>query len=92
MKAGEMLQSMLTSCWYNMDEEEMSYIVTELCNRINKIETRWTWLGDIIYGALVIQFGDYGTSPRSGWFMKATRDELTAALFEFKVMYNMEDK
>lgn len=48
-----------------------SYMV-ELCKEVNKRVCKYRCVpsddGNIIYGILVIMFGDYGTSPRSGWF------------------------
>ena len=48
-----------------------SYMI-ELCEEVNKRVCNYRYVpsddGNIIYGFLVLIYGDYGTSPRSGWF------------------------
>lgn len=62
------LGSLLTAYFYNRSEEFLVLMCDELIKRIKQIDCEHTDEGDIIYSALVIAYGDYGTSPRSGWF------------------------
>jgi hypothetical protein len=62
---------MLVSYGYNRDNEYMLRVCTEVKKRLKKEANSpilWTDEGSIIYGTLVCLYGDYGTSPRSGWF------------------------
>lgn len=63
-----LLSSMIGSYLYNRTEEQVIGLCEELIKRLKNYQVEWTDDGDIVYSALVIAFGDYGTSPRSGWF------------------------
>lgn len=68
---GDMVDCLLSSFEYNRDNDYMIKVYYEILKRINKTHyptTERTDEADIIYGFLVIAFGEYGTSPRSGWF------------------------
>ena len=62
------LSSMIGSFLYNRTEQQVIDLCQELIKRLKNYPTEWSDDGDIVYSALVIAFGDYGTSPRSGWF------------------------
>lgn len=66
--SNEMLKSILDAFSYNRSAEHMMQLLNELHLRIYGRYTNWSEDGDIIYSMMVICFGDYGTSPRSGWF------------------------
>ena len=53
---------------YNMDDDAMELLYLELINRFNCKDCDWTEAGNIVYSTMVILLGEYGTSPRSGWF------------------------
>ena len=64
----EVVPAIFDSFYYNRSV----YHILDLCQEIkarveNNSEAEWTDDGDIIYGILVLLYGDYGTSPRSGW-------------------------
>lgn len=67
--AKEIVLAMLTSYGYNRDDEYLVRVCEEVKRRVNKENFTYfhTDEGDIIYGTLVLLYGDYGTSPRSGW-------------------------
>lgn len=63
------IENYFSSLFYN---REVSYIVKLLKEIRGRIDDtfpchKWTDEGDIIYGWLVMMFGDYGVSPRAGW-------------------------
>ena len=57
---------------YNIEDEAMELLYLELIDRFNCKDCVWTEEGNIVYGTMVILFGEYGTSPRSGWFTDET--------------------
>lgn len=61
--------SLLASLSYNRTEEYMVTIIEELLGRVKDTFPCYEWsdMGDIIYGYIVMMWGEYGTSPRSGW-------------------------
>ena len=62
------LRSMLDSLWYNRDTKDYLSVLREVRKRIDCVRCDWSDDGNIIYGALVCRYGDYGVSPRAGWF------------------------
>lgn len=68
--AKEIIRAILSSYGYNRVDEYMINVCKEVKSRLRKTDT-WTDRtdeGNIIYGTLVCLYGEYGTSPRSGWF------------------------
>ena len=64
------VSSYTSSLFYNRETEYIVKLLEEVIERLKepcKRSTQWTDGGDILYGTLVIMYGDYGTSPRSGW-------------------------
>lgn len=63
------ISTFLTSLGYNRTEEYMVEIIEEVIARVHNPwgEEQWTDEGNILYGMLVLCYGDYGTSPRGGW-------------------------
>lgn len=37
----------------------------------------------LLWSTLVMRYGDFGTSPRTGWLLKETKDECVEELQEF---------
>ena len=66
------LDALTGSYSYNIDDHAMELLYRELIKRFNSENCPWTDEGDIVFGTMVILFGEYGTSPRSGWFYDKT--------------------
>ena len=67
--AVNILDSMIRALSYERSDEEMIALYDELIKRFNRDkDVSWSDDGNIIYSTIVIMFGEYGTSPRSGWF------------------------
>jgi hypothetical protein len=65
----EVLSSVITAFCYNRDEEYLVKVLEQVKRRINGGE--WEQPldeADIIASILYDLYGDYGTSPRYGWF------------------------
>lgn len=62
------LDAMLGAASYQMDDEDLSALYDELIKRFKNYKTEFSEYGNLIYGSLIMTFGDYGTSPRTGWF------------------------
>lgn len=93
-----LLDTLLSSFGYNRTEKHMVSIVLEIKGRLEDTFpcTQWSDDGNIIYGALVLHFGEYGTSPRSGWFESETKNELLRLIKEkleyYKQVYNLSEE
>ena len=77
------IDALLTSFMYNRSKKYMVTLYEEIIARMNDAtssDVKWTDDGNIIYGYLICLYGDYGTSPRSGWF---ENKEAKAAVLEF---------
>lgn len=72
---GEVVRAMLCSISYNRDERHMIALALEVKNRIGGKFGCWTEDGSTVFGTLVCLYGDYGTSPRSGWIQTASVKE-----------------
>lgn len=66
------IYDLLVSYGYNRSTDDMIELCKELIDRLTDKDwynkRKSTDEGDIIYGYIILLFGDYGTSPRSGWF------------------------
>ena len=63
------LNAILTSFQYNYDKSYLIKVAEDVKNRLqNGPYMTPTEEGHIIMGTLVCLYGDYGTSPRYGWF------------------------
>lgn len=75
--------AMLSSFWYNRSTESIISLIKEVISRVNKnYETEWTDDGNILFGTLVLMFGDYGVSPRAGWIDEEYKQGLLKELRE----------
>ena len=65
-----LLTSLITALNYQRYNSDIIALLEEIIGRLeNTFDcTKWTDEGNLIYGALIVNYGDYGTSPRSGWF------------------------
>ena len=66
--AVNILDGLLGSLSYNRDDEHIFNLYDELVKRFKQQDVEFTDDGDIVYGTMVMIYGDYGTSPRTGWF------------------------
>lgn len=76
------LKAIFDSYYYNRSVYHMIELCKEIEARINKKDVEWTDDGDIIYGILVLLYGDYGTSPRSGWMSDMYKENIKIWLNE----------
>lgn len=86
----EILHALITSYDYNRDEVYMIGVLQEVQKRLKKYRTVWTDEGNIIVGTLILLYGDYGTSPRGGWFddreaEKEILESIAQEIEQFKV-------
>ena len=82
--SGKLLKNVLDAFGYNRSAEHMMQLISELHLRIYGRHTNWSEDGDVIYSMMVICFGEYGTSPRSGWFdSEAVKKNMHDALDEY---------
>ena len=65
------LDAMLGAASYQMNDEYLFALYDELIKRFKNYNTEFSEYGNLIYGALIMAFGDYGTSPRTGWFVQS---------------------
>lgn len=65
------LDAMLGAASYQMNDEDLFALYDELIKRFKNYNTEFSEYGNLIYGALIMAFGDYGTSPRTGWFYQS---------------------
>ena len=69
------VKAIFTSYLYNREYKHIISLCDEVIKRVQRIKcVNWSDDGDIIYGILVIMFGDYGTSQRSGWIEEHIED------------------
>ena len=65
----KMLSGMYTAIEYEESEERMLLLINELICRLKGDKgALGTDYGDFIWNSLIYTFGDYGISPRYGWF------------------------
>ena len=65
LSINDILEAIGTVCYYNGLEEDLKIILSNL-DRCHKFEFDESSLR-FIYSICVCLYGDYGTSPRSGW-------------------------
>ena len=72
------ISDMLWSLWYNREVDELISLCDELLKRINNTDDYFEWSddGDVLFGSMILAYGEYGVSPRAGWFTdeKAKKD------------------
>ena len=73
METIEIIKAIFTSYAYNRDFSDMIKLCDEVLDRIHGWHSiDHTDDGNIIYGYIVLLWGEYGTSPRSGWLLHKT--------------------
>ena len=84
------ISAILSSLYYNRETDYMVEITREILRRAEDTYpcSEWSDMGNLIYGMIVIRYGDYGTSPRSGWLDEEHKEniinELKAELLEYQ--------
>lgn len=78
------ITNILTAIWYNRENEYMKEVCEEVKNRLLKHDCTHTDDGDIIYGSIILWFGEYGTSPRSGWLTKIKPERAIEVINKFE--------
>ena len=93
MNTKDIIEHLLWSFFFNRDTDRMEAICSEVLRRIDKMPFESTDDGDIIYGFMIECFGNFGTSPRSGWFEDdEEKKNCIEALNEFKGFLKMHRK
>lgn len=90
MKVSEIVRAIFNSYAYNREFSYMIKLCREVAERVNGCKNRnsdRTYDGDIIYGFLVLMYGDYGTSPRSGWITGEYTTEITDCIYDLIEAY-----
>lgn len=96
------IYDLLVSFDYNRSNDDMIELCKELIDRLTDKDwynkRKSTDDGDIIYGYIIMLFGDYGTSPRSGWFENKNKqlvplivDQIKQRLQELNIVKEMEE-
>lgn len=94
MDAKRFLDCMATSLSYNMDYCDLTLILQGVLDRVDGThdllinDAALEEYVDFIYGTLVVAYGDYGTSPRSGWLNSKDKDLLIPVLRELVDYYD----
>lgn len=91
--------SYLTSLYYNRETEYIVKLLEEVIERLkepHKFSTSWSDGGNILYGTLVLMYGDYGTSPRGGWIDEEIKKDIIKVfeeeLKEYKEILFIEEE
>ena len=92
MDAESYIKDLLASFWYNRSCKEMKDLCEEMKNRFAKRNCKHTDDGDILYSIIIMTFGEYGTSPRSGWLLKIKPEVVIDTITDFEDGYTMEDE
>ncbi len=87
----EIVGAIISSFYYNRSREDMIKLCEEVKKRIRKYNVEWTDDGNIFYGMLVILYGDYGTSPRSGWLESDTEEIIASINEEIEILKESKD-
>lgn len=90
MKVSEIVRAIFNSYAYNREFSYMIELCQEVAERVNGCaieKSNHTYDGDIIYGFLVLMYGDYGTSPRSGWIGNEYTNEITDCIYDLIEAY-----
>lgn len=91
------LHAMLSSFWYNRATESIISLIREVLLRVQNLDngSEWTDDGNILFGTLVLMFGNYGVSPRAGWidleYKQDLVNELQEELNEYKGILEREE-
>ena len=82
----EWIESLVSSYFYNRERMSIICMIQGVINRI--LDKSYSELNagdddtDILMGAIVIQYGEYGTSPRFGWIYDEYKEGVLETLGE----------
>lgn len=68
MYAINILDGLVCAISYSREEDHMLNLYDKLIKRFKNHNVMFTDDGNIVYSTMVMLYGDYGTSPRTGWF------------------------
>jgi len=91
-----LLDTLINAFNYNRTAKCMLSILVELKGRLNGTFPCNFWSDDcnIIYSSLVLRCGEYGTSPKKGWFEEEIfailMCEIDTLIVEFNRRYELE--
>lgn len=80
------VKAIFKSYAYNREFSYMVKLCQEVLKRVQGVAYAHSDDGDIIYGFLVIMYGDWGTSPRSGW-IEENIEEITGCINDLIEVY-----
>lgn len=81
MDADVIISAIFDSYLYNRADNYMVELCEEVLERVRGLHNgNYTDEGNIIYGTIVILYGDYGTSPRSGWILPDNINKVTECI------------
>lgn len=69
ISAVQLLDKLTAALSYELADDEIFSLYYELMLRFERKECGFSNEGNFIYSSMVMVFGDYGTSPRTGWFL-----------------------
>lgn len=80
------IESLIWSYYYNRDRQDLINMIQGVINRILDKPYNEVNAGDddtdILMGAIVLMYGDYGTSPRFGWIDEEHKENVLNILNE----------
>lgn len=80
----ENVDAIITAFNYNMNTTELIECLKNVCERLNgnAFVTHSNIAIDLIVSFIVLRYGDYGTTPRYGWFPTFERKIICDAIAE----------
>ena len=80
------IESLVMSYYYNRDRKDIINMIAGVINRITNTSYDSVMPGDddtdILMGAIVIEYGEFGTSPRFGWIDEEHKENVLNILDE----------
>lgn len=87
----EIVRSIIDSFYYNRDDKDVIMLCEEVKDRICAYNVNCTDDGDIFYGMLVLLYGEYGTSPRTGWLESDDKEIIEIINEEIEILKRKEE-
>ena len=81
------IKNWLSAFWYNRSDKEMKSLCEEIKSRLAKYNCNHTSDGDVLYSIIITEFGEYGTSPRSGWLLNIKPEVIIDIITNFESEY-----
>ena len=82
--AQDIIKQLLIAFWYNRNIKYMKALCEEIKNRLANKDCDHTDDGDILYGFIILMFGEFGTSPRSGWLLEIKPETVIDTIIKFE--------